>query len=121
MTFQLKFSFNELLPLLTPDEIYSTLNTELVAKLRENRRIERKPAGIHGRALGEYHSMWANTVPEGGLVLLGVEDDGGISGCAHLSQHDLNDREIAGRSYCPDARYESKRIPVTNQEGEPDF
>jgi ATP-dependent DNA helicase RecG len=121
MTSQLKFSFKELLPLLTPDEIYSSVSTTLVDELKEDRRVERKPAGIHGRALGEYYSMWANTVPDGGLVLVGVEDNGDISGCSHLSPNDLNEKEKAGRQYCPDSRSESKRVSVTNMDGEQDF
>ena len=121
MSSQLTFSFDALLPLLTPDEIYHSLDAKLLGKLKEDRRIERKPAGIHGRSLGEYHSMWANTVPEGGLILVGVEDNGDISGCSHLSQDELNEREKAQRTYCPEARSESKRIAVTNRLGEADF
>jgi ATP-dependent DNA helicase RecG len=121
MTVQLKFSFKELLPLLTPDEIYSSVSTKLIDELKEDRRVERKPAGIHGRALGEYYAMWANTVPDGGLVFVGVEDNGAISGCSHLSEGDLNEKEKAGRQYCPDARSESKRVSVTNMDGDADF
>jgi hypothetical protein len=57
MTFQLKLSFKELLPLLTPDEIYGSVSTKLIEELKEDRRVERKPAGIHSRSLGEYYSM----------------------------------------------------------------
>ena len=121
MNTQLNFSFDALLPVLSPDDLYSALSTDLIGKLKEDRRIERKPAGIHSRALGEYFSMWANTVPDGGLIFVGVEDDGSISGCSHLSQNDLNDREKAGRSYCPDSRSDSKRVVVVNMDGETDF
>jgi ATP-dependent DNA helicase RecG len=65
--------------------------------------------------------MWANTVPEGGLIAIGLEDNGSVSGCSRLSQDDLNEREKAGRIYCPDARYETRRIPVINVEGKEDF
>lgn len=65
--------------------------------------------------------MWANTVPDGGLIAVGIEDKGEISGCKSLSQSELNEREQAGRTYCPDARFASKLVPVTNLKGESDF
>ena len=68
---QLNLSFDEPLALLSPDEIYQNASHSLLALLKEDRRLERKTAGVHGRALGEYFSMWANTVPEGGLIVLG--------------------------------------------------
>jgi ATP-dependent DNA helicase RecG len=69
------------LALLTPQDIYECADAEMLQRLKEDRRIERKPAGIHGGELGEYFSMWANTVPDGGLMVLGQEDDGTFSGC----------------------------------------
>jgi ATP-dependent DNA helicase RecG len=121
MVQQLTFTFEKLLPILTPDDIYASLDAGLVAALKEDRRIERKPAGTHNRVLGEYYSMWANTAPDGGLIFLGVEDRGQISGCSHLSQNELNEREKSGRTHCPDARSESKRIQLVNLDGEIDF
>ena len=56
--------------LLTPDEIYDRAE-QLIPLLQEDRRIERKPGGIHKEPLGEYFSMWANTSPDGGLIALG--------------------------------------------------
>ena len=118
---QLTFTFERPFPLLSPDEIYQSASQTLFTVLKEDRRIERKPAGIHGRVLGEYHSMWANTAPEGGVTVLGMENDGAFSGCIMLSQNELNDREKAGHIYCPDARVESKRIAVINEQGHEDY
>jgi ATP-dependent DNA helicase RecG len=106
---------------MTPDEIYSAVTYELLKRLEEDRRIERKPAGIHANAMGDYFSLWANTVPDGGIIVLGIENDGRITGCSHLSTARLNDLERAGAVYCPDARYECKRIPAANLEGKKDF
>lgn len=103
---QLTLSFDEPLALLGVDEIYQNLDQALWTLLKEDRRLERKPPGIHGRSLGEYFSMWANTVPEGGVVVLGQEDKGAFSGCRELSQDVINDLEKAARVYCPDARTE---------------
>jgi ATP-dependent DNA helicase RecG len=81
----------------------------------------RKPAGIHARALGDYYSIWANTVPHDGLIAVGIENDGTITGCSFLSPARLNDLERSGQVYCPDARYESKRVPIRKPDGKPDF
>jgi len=118
---QLSLSFQAVFPLLSPDDIYQNANQTLLAVLNEDRRIERKPAGTHGRVIGEYHSMWANTSPEGGIVVLGMENDGTFSGCARLSQSELNDREKAAHIYCPDALVDSKRVAVINEQGHEDF
>ncbi len=107
--------------LLSPDEIYHAADESLLSELKEDRRIERKPAKTHPPILGQYFSMWANTVPSGGLLVLGMEDDGSFSGCSLLSPNELNDREKAYRTHCPECRTESKRIGVTNIKGREDF
>ena len=109
------------LPLLSSDEIYEKADHVLLALLNEDKRIERKPARTHGKALGEYFSMWANTPPEGGLLVLGMDDDGGFSGCTMLSANELNDREKSFSIYCPECKAESKRIPVINKDGHEDY
>ena len=121
MEIQLTLSFETLLPILSPDDIYASLGPGLLDSLKEDRRIERKPAGTHARVLGDYFSMWANTAPEGGLIFLGLEDNGSISGCSSLSEQELNEREKANHTYTPDARSESKRIQVLNRNGQQDF
>ncbi len=119
---QLGLPFNEpILPLLTPDEIYTHADSELLGLLGEDRRIERKSARIDRRALGDYFSMWANTKPSGGLIVVGIEKDGGISGCSGLSATPLNELEKTGKDFCPDSRAESRRLAVVNQGGQPDF
>jgi ATP-dependent DNA helicase RecG len=119
---QLSFNFTyksaQYLPLLSPDEIFERANRSLLSLLHEDKRSERKPARTHSKQLGEYFSMWANTVPEGGLVLLGMEDDGSFSGCSMLSGKELNDREKSDSNFCPDSRTHSKRIKVLNNKGQ---
>ena len=107
---QLCLVFEGPLALLTVEEIYERASTDLFQKLNEDRRIERKPAGIHSNHLGEYFSMWANTAPDGGLVVIGMEDGGAASGCSQLAQKGINRLERTGMEYCPDARFDSKRI-----------
>jgi len=115
---QLSFSFETPSALLTPDEIYRLADdAELFRRLNESRFWERKPAGTHTKLLGEYCSMWANTQPDGGLIAIGVEDNGAVSGCHRLSQKQLNDIEKAAHIYCSEARIDSKRIRAISAEG----
>ena len=119
---QLSLSFDgPILALLTPDEIYANADHGLLALLKEDRRIEQKSPKIDRRVLGDYHSMWANTKPSGGLIAMGIEKDGSFSGCDHLSIEELNIMEKSGKEFCPDCRPESKRIPIINAKGNPDF
>src|SRR5690242_16852194 len=110
MTEQLLIDFDAdspIVPLLTPDHIYGLADQPLLHLLSEDRRIDRKSAQADPRRLGDYFSMWANTPPAGGLLALGVEKDGSVSGCTCLSDSQLNEREKSGLNYCPDARYKS--------------
>jgi ATP-dependent DNA helicase RecG len=119
---QLSFTWTiTALPLLTPDEIFQKVDQTLLSQLNEDRRLERKTAKTHPRVLGEYFSMWANTTPEGGLLALGVENDGSFTGCSRLSQDEINDREKSSHTFCPECSTESKRIKVTNVDGHEDF
>ncbi len=121
LSFNLTYKTASCLPLLTPDEIYKSADSTLLQLMNEDRRIERKPSKIHSKELGEYFSMWANTAPEGGLLILGIENDGSYSGCSKLSAQELNDREKSFHVYCPDSRSDSRRIKVINKTGVEDF
>lgn len=66
---QLSFTFETPSALLAPDEIFQLVDaSELLRRLDEDNRLERKPPGFHPRSLGEYVCMWANTAPSGGLI-----------------------------------------------------
>ncbi len=107
---QFLFDFEGPLALLTVEEIYDRASTDLFQQLKEDRRVERKPNGIHAKTLGDYFSMWANTAPDGGIVVVGMNDDGVVDGCAQLTQKAVNHLEKTQMEYCPDARFDSKRI-----------
>ena len=117
---QLSLRFQPL-ALLTPDEIYERCDEALLGQLKEDRRIERKPAGTHAPVLGDYLAMFANTSPDGGVVVVGMEDDGEVSGCAGATPDHMNELERCGETYCPQARYETKRIPARRSDGQPDY
>jgi ATP-dependent DNA helicase RecG len=65
--------------------------------------------------------MWANTKPSGGLIAIGMEKDGSVSGCSHLGETPLNELEKTGKDYCPESRAESRRVAVINEKGRQDF
>ena len=119
---QLPLNFSGPLALLTVDEIYEQASVEFLQKLGdEDRRVERKPSTIHTEHLGEYFSMWANTAPDGGIIVVGMNDDRSVSGCRDLTVKQLNRLEATRIDYCPDSRSESKRIEAINVKGEADY
>jgi len=118
---QLTITFEKHSAMLSPDEIYESIDEVMMPSLSEDRRIERKPGGIHEHSLSEYFSMWANTVPDGGLIVVGMEDKGQLSGCHKLHIKHLNSVEKAPRRLCPDAKVDSKRVAITAADGELSF
>lgn len=111
----------ELPQLWTPDDIYNNCNQDTVGRFAEDRRVERKRIEINQKTLGEYLSMWANTQPHGGVLLLGVDNNGEVIGCRHSNIKHLNDLDSAPRRFCPDAKYDSKRVKVVDRKGEANF
>jgi ATP-dependent DNA helicase RecG len=121
MDSQLALTFDGVSALLTIAEIYDNASPDLLIKLQEDRRIERKPANYQPKYLADYISMFANTKPDGGILVLGMENDGRISGFSTITQSRVNELERSGQLYCPDARYESKRVGAINSSGQRDF
>lgn len=105
---------------LTPDEIYENANQRLLEEITEDRRIERKPITMRLEDFGEYFSMWANTLPDGGLLLVGYRNDNAMEGCLFVGHERINEIEKCGTTHCPDARYVTKQVPIINHEGKPD-
>ena len=96
---QLTFDFDGPAQLITPDEIFDGASQPLLERFQEDRRLEWKPPGMHARELARYFSlMWANTLPEGGVIAIGVDRIGRMVGCASLSTDRLNELESTGRS-----------------------
>lgn len=120
---QLAFDFSppKNLLLLTVTEIYNSANRALFEGLKEDQRIERKPVGVHCPFLGEYFSMWANTKPDGGIIVIGQEDNGAMCGCVKAGADKINKLEQVGITYCPDAKYEMTRVDIKLPDGTPDF
>ena len=64
--------------------------------------------------------MWANSQPDGGIIFIGISDDGKIIGCKNNEQDHINAIEDIS-STCPSAKMESKRVSVKNQKNEADY
>ena len=110
--------------LMTVDDIFINADEKLLKELHEDNRIERKPSKFSGSSLGEYISMWANTAPDGGIIVVGMRDKnagGGFLGCEQLSKDSLNQLESCGATFCPDAKVETKRVYGQNIDGKDDF
>lgn len=109
---------------LTVDEIWNSLSDQTIRKFAEDNRIERKSCRIQPRDLAEVVCMWANTPPDGGIIILGQKDKkrgGGFEGMVSAGTSTLNDLENCGIDHCHSAKYQTKRIPVENDDHAPDF
>jgi ATP-dependent DNA helicase RecG len=104
----------------TPDDIFASCDQKTIEQFKEDHRVERKRINISVRDLAEYVSMWANTQPHGGIVFIGVANDGEILGCRSTSTDHINDLRGV-HNHCPDARFEFKEVEVINSKGEPDY
>ncbi|QCO17179.1 hypothetical protein D3869_18115 (plasmid) [Azospirillum brasilense] len=114
----------DLLELWTPDDIFAAAirqGGEALVRFAEDSRIEWKSAKYEPKDLGDYFSMWANTQPSGGLVVVGIEKNGKVGGCLSVGIERVAEFERTGPDYCPDAQYDIRRIPVTRDDGTPDF
>ena len=128
---QLNFDFESVLPpkpelrdLWTPDDIFTAAikdGAKLLAEFAEDNRVEWKSARYQPRDLADYVSMWANTQPFGGLIAVGIESDGKISGCKIVGLQKISEFESACSEQCPDAQFEARRIPAVNNSGEVDY
>jgi ATP-dependent DNA helicase RecG len=105
-----------------PDQIYESDDSGLFVRLTEDPRFDRKSASTDGRVLAKYLSAFGNGPSiDGGVLAIGIENDGSISGCEHLSQAKLSEVESCGNNYCPDGRFVSRRLGVINAKGKADF
>jgi ATP-dependent DNA helicase RecG len=105
--------------LLTVEEIWFSATSALLKQISEDRRVERKPAGIHAKELAQYLSMWANT-SDGGLIAIGIENNGAISGCMNAETSHLNALDTHSRDMCPDAKVDARFVHATNIKGQSD-
>src|SRR3954464_13133910 len=97
----------------TADDIYTVALKEGADRLlhfREDNRVEWKSARYSPKELADYFSMWANTQPHGGLIGIGVENNGAVSGCLGVGYDKISEFEQVGHAQCSDARFDVRRI-----------
>jgi ATP-dependent DNA helicase RecG len=95
--------------LVKPDQVFNSDDWQFVTKHPENTRFDRKSARIAPAALAECLSAFGNgPAVEGGVVVIGVEQDGTVTGCSSVSHEKLQHLEFMGRDSCPDGRFNTK-------------
>ena len=71
--------------LYSQDQIYDVDDQTLFTRLTEDHRFDRKSARIQPKELAKYLSAFGNGPNvDGGVLAIGVENDGTITGCATL-------------------------------------
>ena len=108
--------------LLTPDQIYESDDIALLISLGEDHRLDYKSAQKQPKEFARQLSAFGNGPSHlGGLIAIGIEKDGKITGCKFLSEAGLQKLEAFGSDYCESGRFESRRVPCKNHKGEDDF
>ena len=108
--------------LAAPDQIYTSSDWQFVVRQKENTRFDRKSARINSSGLADCLSAFGNgPAAEGGVIAIGIENDGTVTGCKNQTTERLQSLELMGRDYCPDGRFETRRVAVKNSDGEDDF
>jgi ATP-dependent DNA helicase RecG len=108
--------------LYSPDQIYESEDFQLFSRLTEDPRFDRKSASAQPKELAKYLSAFGNGPSvDGGVLAIGIDNDGTVSGCKRIEQDRLSEIESCGIKNCPDGRFISKRVHATNKNGEDDF
>lgn len=108
--------------LIKPDQIFESEDWRFVVAQPENTRFERKSGKIRPEGLAICLSAFGNgPAVEGGVVAIGIEKDGAVSGCQHFSIEKIQELEFMGRDHCTGGRFTTRRLEVINRKGEPDF
>jgi ATP-dependent DNA helicase RecG len=108
--------------LFKPDKLFASQDAEFIRQLPEDTRFDRKSNRVQADTLAALLSAFGNgPAVEGGVVAIGIADDGVIEGCKSLSQSRLSDIERCGRDRCVDGRFQTTRVPCRNAKGEDDF
>ncbi|MEE4210126.1 MAG: ATP-binding protein [Parvularcula sp.] len=106
------FAVSDVPELWTPREIWVRFTQRMIPYFGEDRRIEYKVTPrLHWDDLASYYSAFSNS-PDGGVLCIGVADDGTCVGCKNLSADQLNRIETFHIQICPSAKPEVKRVPI---------
>lgn len=96
----------------------TNMTIEQICGTVERSSFDRKSARIDAKALAVTMIAFANA--DGGVIAVGVEDDGTITGIDKYTPN-VNDLLRAPFDFCkPSVRVETERLACTNKDGEPD-
>ncbi|MBU2010387.1 putative DNA binding domain-containing protein [Patescibacteria group bacterium] len=100
--------------------LYNNPDIKKLISATENQNFERKSTLIQERDLALEFSAFANSSVEGGLVVVGIENDKNITGINFTGQEKINKLIQAQRTFCPMAIMNYKEFSVMNNKGEND-
>lgn len=96
----------------------TNMTIEQICGTVERSSFDRKSARIDAKALAVTMIAFANA--DGGVIAVGVEDDGTITGIDKYTPN-VNELLRAPFDFCkPSVRVETERLACTNKDGEPD-
>ena len=105
--------------LFKPDQIFESNDAKFLSRLTGDTRFDRKSAKVEANGLAVCLSALGNgPAVEGGVIAVGIENDGRITGCKSLSARRLQEIESSGRDLCHDGRFETRRVEVVNDRGD---
>lgn len=95
------------------------LTLERICTMTESPLFDRKSARIDAKTLAIHLIAFANA--DGGVIAVGVEDDGTITGIDGYQEH-INELLRVPFDYCkPSVQIETELLACTNRDGEPDY
>jgi bifunctional non-homologous end joining protein LigD len=110
------------MPLAAPPPRDSRFGSPLIAQMPEDTRFDKKSSRVSVDTLATLLSAFGNgPAVEGGVVAIGIADNGEIEGCKFLSESRRSDIERCGRDRCHDGRFQTRRVACHNANGEDDF
>ena len=97
-----------------------TYDPQVFATEKENQYFDRKSARKDADEIAKHIIAFANFA--GGKLVIGIEDDGEITGFKRDKTHDVEDFKQAAITCCdPITKAEVVEVPVTNSKGENDL
>ena len=98
----------------------ATNDVNLFSTFKENQYFDRKSARKDDKEIAKHISAFANAA--GGKLVIGIEDDGEVTGFKRSGARDIENFERAALTTCtPTPIVRKDRIPVVNSSGEEDL
>lgn len=99
-----------------PRLLFEEARPDALRSLTEGQYFERKGSRVDPRALAISICAFSNTDARGGLIIVGIADDGTIEGIDASNPALLNRLQSAGRDLCPQAQCRQRLIEIDGRE-----